>query len=649
MVGRGIGLRARFVLACGVLVLTSALAGVWTLSALARLSSVVGQTVEGLDVVAASTSQLADALEREDDALLLALGGNFHGHGSLESKRALVDAAADTLLGVRGVLPLPPAAAGLRESIASYRQQAEKLVEDRRGADRLLRYHRDAHPLFLRAVAHITAIREQFFQEAQRAHDLAKGEVERSRGIVLLISCAAVVVSTLTALHLVRAVVGPLHRITRGVRAIKDEQFDERLPMEFRDELGDLAIAFNEMAARLADFRRTNIGEVLHAKETLEATLQALPDAVVLIDHDGVVVSLNAAAENLLVTADKRPRRAEDIIIEGFDPEVVLRFLARTTPEDATVDLARSLRIHRNGRAIRLLPRLLPVPGLEKGRSGAILVLYDVTELAQLDERRADLVAVASHELQTPLTTLHMTLLMLNESSGSLSSRQTQLVDTAMVGAEQLTETVSEYLDLTRIEAGQLRLSWDRVDVVALATHAVRRAQAASGALGARIVLTTEEDIPLIWGDASRLRLVLNNLLSNAVKYTPAGRIIEVWLRGERTRDAGGVHISVQDDGPGVPPQFRTKIFEKFFRVEHQRLEGDRGLRGSGIGLHIARQIVEHHGGRIECTSSQELRGARMIIDLPADGRVATRSAPAEREYAASRAPVTSSSPESMA
>jgi NtrC-family two-component system sensor histidine kinase KinB len=616
------GLRARFVVACGVLVLSSALASVWTLRALSRLSFVVGQTVEGADIVSATTWELSDALEREDDALLLAVGDATRGRSSLESTRAVVDAAATTLLGIKGVLPLPPAAGGLRESIAAYRLVAERIVDDRHAPDRLLRYHRDAHPLLLRAVAHVTAIREQFFKEAQRAHEVAKDEVERSRSIVLLIACAAVVVSTLTALHLVRAVVGPLHRITRGVRAIHDQQFDERLPVEFHDELGDLALAFNEMAARLSDFRRMNLGEVFQAKKTLEATLQALPDAVVLVDHEGSVVSLNAAAENLLVTADKRPRRAEDIVIEGFDPEVVLRFLARPVTQPEPVDLSRSLRLDRSGRVIRLLPRLVPVPGLANGRTGAVLVLYDVTELAQLDERRADLVAVASHELQTPLTTLHMSLLMLNEDAKVLSRRQTQLVDTAMVGAEQLTETVSEYLDLTRLEAGRLRLSWDRVDVVALATQAVTRAQTASGVSGANIVLATETDVPVIWGDASRLRLVLNNLLSNAVKYAPAGGVIEVIVQAI---GAGAVRVSVQDDGPGVPPEYRTKIFEKFFRVEHQRLEGDRGLRGSGIGLHLARQIVEHHGGRIECTSG-DLRGACMVIDLPGDGRSAARA-----------------------
>ena len=117
----------------------------------------------------------------------------------------------------------------------------------------------------------------------------------------------------------------------------------------------------------------------------------------------------------------------------------------------------------RDGTVQRLLPRVVPVPGLDAQQSGAILVLYDVTDLARLDEMRSELVAVASHELQTPLTTLRMTLLMLQEAADGLPARERELVATSFIGVEQLTETVHEFLDLTRIEAGELRLNLDPV------------------------------------------------------------------------------------------------------------------------------------------------------------------------------------------
>jgi NtrC-family two-component system sensor histidine kinase KinB len=619
------GLGTRFVVGCCLLVATSAAASAWTLRALAQLAAVVGRTVAGIDEAAAATTSVSEALEREDDALLLTLTEVSRGRHALVGRRASVDAAVATLLAQGDVLALP-ATAHLRENIEVYRRAADRIVDDRRGPDRLLRYYRESNPLLQTAVGQVTAIREQFFTEAQRMNSVARGELVSTRGAVLLISCVSLIVALVTAFHLVRSVVRPLRRIILGVVAMKEGKFDERLPVDFRDELGEVALALNDMAARLAELRRLNVGEVIRAKALLEATLGALPDAVVLMDQDGNVISLNAAAEKLLVTTDKRPRRAEDIVIEGFDSDDVARFLDQPTGAQPVVDLSSALKIERGGKLIRLLPRLLPLPGLADRRPGAILVLYDVTELAQLDERRGELVSIASHELQTPLTTLHMTLRMLHEDEKWLSHRQRQLVDTALVGIGQLDETVNEYLDLTRIEAGQLQLRWDLVDPIAIVERAVERAQAATGMSGARITLTHGPETPMLWGDATRIRLVIDNVLSNAVKYTPAGGLIDVTVQRVPGRD-DAIQIAVGDQGPGVPEEFRTRIFDKFFRVEHQLPRGDRGLRGFGIGLHLARQIVERHGGRIECQARPRGTGAHMLIEFPRDGRDA-RGAP---------------------
>ena len=159
----------------------------------------------------------------------------------------------------------------------------------------------------------------------------------------------------------------------------------------------------------------------------------------------------------------------------------------------------------------------MPVPSLNPQQAGAVLLLYDVTDLARLDEMRSELVAVASHEFQTPLTTLRMTLLMLQEGSDRLPKRQQELVATSLIGVEQLGEIVHEFLDLTRIEAGQLRLNYEPVHLHLLVAEALRRAD--RQAREQRIELRPDIDrtLPPIWGDPLRLRAVFDNILSNAL------------------------------------------------------------------------------------------------------------------------------------
>ena len=163
----------------------------------------------------------------------------------------------------------------------------------------------------------------------------------------------------------------------------------------------------------------------------------------------------------------------------------------------------------RDGTSQRLLPRVVPVPGLTPQQSGAILVLYDVTDLARLDEMRSELVAVASHELQTPLTTLRMTLLMLQEAAAGLPARERELVATSLIGVEQLTETVHEFLDLTRIEAGELRLNLEPVHLPSSpARRRPARRNAGHGAKASSSVQRRARSPQRHWGSAPASRRV---------------------------------------------------------------------------------------------------------------------------------------------
>jgi NtrC-family two-component system sensor histidine kinase KinB len=608
-----------------LLVLTTVTASVWTFLALTRLSSIVTDTVRQSESVTAVTSRLAGALEREDDAVLLILAGDERGTHVLTRERGVVDRAVADLFDVLGPIDERELATPLREELRAYRQASDGVLSVAPERDALVQYHQKANPVLRRAVALTTSIRDRHFELARVAVSEARDEAAGARRIVLLITLIALGIAVLVAWHLTRTVIGPVRQLTRGANAIRQGQFDQRIDVASHDELGELAGAFNQMADDLSEFRRTNIGEVVRAKNTLEATLEALPDAVVLLDAGGRVQSMNRAAVNALASAGVyEPRRLEDLRLDGLDVSAVTMAIATGAGMATPADLARTIRVEQEGAVQRLLPRVVPVPAMTPQQGGAVLLLYDVTDLVRLDEMRSELVAVASHELQTPLTTLRMTLLMLQEQSHVLPERERELVATSLMGVEQLTETVHEFLDLTRIEAGELRLDLEPVDVSAVLGEALQRVEGQAKAQGVPLSVRIGSDLPRVLADPLRLRAVFDNILSNALKYTPSGGSIAVDSHRDAAYEAGAsdmLTIGIADTGPGIPAPFRSRIFDKFFRLEDHQTEGHAGARGAGIGLYMCRQIVELHGGEIACGSSLDDRGTCITVTLPVDTR----------------------------
>jgi signal transduction histidine kinase len=615
-------LRVRFVVAAGLLVLTTVTASVWTFLALSRLSGVVTDTVRQSESVTAVTARLAGALEREDDGVLLILAGDTRGTQVLARERAVVDKAVADLFQVLGPDDERELASPLQRELAAYRRSADDVVSIASEPEALVQYHQTANPVLRRAVGLTTTIRDRHFELARQAVAVTRDEAAAARRAVLLITLVALGIAGAVAWHLTSTVVGPLRRLTRGANAIREGRFSERIDVAPGDELGDLASVFNHMAEDLAEFRRTNVSEVVRAKNTLEATLEALPDAVVLLDARGQIQSMNRSAVSVLASGGvHEPRSLIDLRLDGLDLNAITNAVVDGADAVPPPDLARTIRIEQNSVVRRLLPRVVPVPTLNPQQAGAILLLYDVTDLVRLDEMRSELVAVASHELQTPLTTLRMTLLMLQEGSHALPLRQQELVATSLMGVAQLSETVHEFLDLTRIEAGQLRLNLEPVHMPIVVAEALRRVE--SQAAAQRISLTSRVDptLPRIWGDPLRLRVVFDNILSNALKYTPAEG--DVTIESEPIASSGAaepdvVAISIADTGVGVPPAFHSRIFDKFFRLEHHQIEARPAARGAGIGLYMCRQIVELHGGRISCRSGSGEQGTCITIELPA-------------------------------
>jgi NtrC-family two-component system sensor histidine kinase KinB len=621
-------LRTRFLVAGCVLVAATVGCGAWSAWTFLHLSSVVGETLKDSEETVDLSVALSDAIEREDDALLLFLAGKEDAAmAALDTQRRRFDAAYVQIMPLMHDDAEKQAAADLRRHVDAYRKLGDDLRQTVGSAEaRYDAYHQHVNPALRQAVADCAQIRALNFGEMKQAGVQARTEARRSTMIVALVSLAALALSAAVTVRLAQAVLVPIRELARSVEAIRRDDLQYRVPVRSEDELGQLAEGFNRMVETLQEYRNSSLGELLLAKATLEATLAALPDAVVVVNPDGQIASKNPLADDLLHALGGGS--AKDIRELPVRPAVVATVEAVLRGEEITAahaDLSQTLAVSLKGRNLKMLLTVAPIRDFLPRRQGAALVLADVTDFARLDELRTELVAVASHELKTPLTSLGMNLLLLRERADNLNPRQHELLGAALDGVEELGSTIDELLDLTRIEAGQLRLQHDRVDLLALARQLTQTLRPRFDDAEVRLRLVNDGPSAVVRGDAARLKIVFANLLVNALKYTPRGGEVLVRLWRQETGEPGApqtLHLTVTDTGPGIAPGFRERVFEKFFRVEHQRESGQEGVRGAGIGLYLCRQIVEAHGGSIRCEGGDDDRGTRIHLQL-ADSPVA--------------------------
>jgi len=617
-------LQTRFLLAGLLLVLTTVAGGTWSVVLFARLSGLVGETLTESQEKIDLTASLSDMMEREDDALLQAMNGKIRiARSDVAQQRQEFDRAYNTLLTRLHNPNERDAAAALREFADAYRAAGDELLAEMDERQRRKLYDDVVNPALRKAVAACSHIRELNFHSMQQVGLRSRNETRKAMGIAAGIALVAIGLSTLVMVRLGQVVLRPLGELTHAVEAIRHDDFKYRVRVDSDDELGMLAQGFTAMPERLGEYRESSLGELLLAKGTLEATVEALPDAVVVVDPDGRIVSRNALAVKVLqAMGGKQAASVAELPLPGS----VLRDVQATlrngqAPPKVQPDLKHALTVSLNGQEAKMMVTVAPIPDFQPHRAGAAIVFADVSDFARLDELRTEVVAVASHELKTPLTTLQMNLLLLQEQAGNLSARQREILEAALEGTKELGATIDELLDLTRIEAGQLQLARQRVDLAGIIDQVVHALRPRFNDTSVTLKVVKEVPWAIVEGDAPRLKIVFINLLTNALKYTPGGGEVTIRVSRQNAVDGGKpkLQIAVTDTGPGIPPELRERVFEKFFRVEDQAPSSPKGVRGTGIGLYLCREIIEAHGGTIVCTPGDDGRGTRIAIELQSE------------------------------
>lgn len=389
---------------------------------------------------------------------------------------------------------------------------------------------------------------------------------------------------------------GPINSITEGIREIGKKNYRHRIHLERKDEFGQMADAFNNMAERLEYFESSNLNKIIFEKTRAEAVINSLKEASIGIEKNGIILFANDQALQLL------GMQAKDIIgkpVEEINSRNdLLRFLLEekgNMPFKIIVD----------NRENYFTKEVMDIS--QDGSSSKVIVLRNITSFKELDVAKTNFIATISHELKTPLASSDFSLKLLgDERIGRLSNEQKELIWNLREDNQRMLRILSELLNMSQVETGKIQLDIAEVKPETIADNAINTASNAAREKDIILEKDYGENIGTVKADAEKTGWVLNNFLTNAIKHSPDGGIITVKVR----KSGNAVEFSVSDQGPGISSEYSSKVFERFFRVPGSK------AGGTGLGLAISKEFIEAEGGRI-WVKSEIGSGSIFGFDLP--------------------------------
>ena len=412
--------------------------------------------------------------------------------------------------------------------------------------------------------------------------------------LILEALALGLVISVLLSFLLAKTMVTPLQRLTRGLQEVAAGDFSKRVEVTSRDEIGLLTESFNSMAGQL----QSTIAAVENERNKLDTLFLHMADGVVAFDREGAVIHVNPAAERMLRRTIGEGDSYGGIFGTLFPFEQV---------ESAPAPLSAELAV--DGQALELLM----APFARANQGGVLVLIHDVTEQRAAEQMRKEFVANVSHELRTPLTNIRSYAETLEDGYGELPPDTARsFLGVILSESDRMTHIVQDLLTLSRFDSGRSELNITRFPFGKAVQDTYQAFLMDAQKHAHTLTLDMPDDLPEILADRERVVQVMVNIVSNAVKYTPDGGtiVISAGTAGDK------VWMQVDDNGIGIPAGDRSRIFERFYRVDKAR---SRQSGGTGLGLSIAKEIMALHKGDLYLVD-KEGPGLTIRMELPVNG-----------------------------
>ena len=606
-------IRAKIVLTFSVLVTLNLAAGFWSIYNFYTMGNTVARILNDNYNSVLAAENMVKSLLRQDNALLAASEGEEAsvGGGFAENKELFYywyDQAVR-----RMALPQQEP---LRDSIQTtyhyYTSLADSMnarivqgaFEEAKGY-----YYDVVRPTSdrLRELSfRLFSINQQAMYNAEaRTHVIAN---QTAYG-TLMASIVTLVLSVIATAWLIKVVIQPAEQLTETVRQIGRGKLDLKTDIVSNDEIGDLSREFNKMTERLRRFEQLNIEKIISEKRKSEAIVESISDGVIVTDAQMRIMHINHVIARLFGCSEHSVVNspAGQVIP---DERVLSLIRTGSLPGNTDEQLLKYLHYERDEQQYYFRPKVTRIYDNEGRLYGVVTLLQDVTQFKQLDKMKSDFIATLSHEFRTPLTSINMSVDILNqEIMGPLNPRQKELIDSAREDCHRLTRLARELLLLSKLESGKIEIHNEELDVSSVIEFSLRPLLVQFQEKNVRLVKDIPDTIPRIVADEQQVSWVITNLVNNALKYTDGGGTVTIRVREE----GGALLMQIEDTGRGIQPENLEKIFDKFVQVKGPSEEGPGGV---GLGLAIAKEIVELYGGRIWAESTPG-KGSTFSFVLP--------------------------------
>jgi signal transduction histidine kinase len=376
----------------------------------------------------------------------------------------------------------------------------------------------------------------------------------------------------------------PVGKLKQAVNELSQKNYKHRIHINTGDEFTDLADTFNILAEKLDMYEHSNLNQIMFQKSRAEAVINSLKDASIGIDKSGNVLFANEQSLKLLnLKAAEIVGKQADVVASQNDLFKFIVEESHTSPFKIVTDGKENFYVIDKYKIMK-----------DEEELGSVIALKNITTFQEKDTAKTNFLATISHELKTPLGSADLGLKLLgNRKTGELNELQREIVHDLQKENARLLKLVSELMDMSQAETGNINLTLTEVDVNETAEDVIASLRQQANDKSITLIKDVPPDLSKIIADKEKSAWVFINLISNSIRYSPPGSEITLTARNS---GISVVTVSVFDNGLGIPPQFRDKIFRRFFKVPGRETEH----KGTGLGLSISKEFVEAMGGKIE-------------------------------------------------